>query len=77
MESQQSSSNNASKQQLKVSCGVSSLLLFMTDQSLSPLVPFGTASDKEFESALICLTSCLMVSEVDILGADKVTQVEW
>ena len=45
--------------------------MFMTDQILSSLDPFGTESDSEFENALISLTSCLMVARVDILRTEK------
>ena len=43
----------------------------MTDQILSSLDPFSTASDKEPERALISLTSCLMVSGAVILCAEE------
>jgi hypothetical protein len=65
------------KLQLKVLCRVSPSLLFMTDQILSLFIPFSIVSNKEFNRALIYLTSYLMVSEVNILGINKVTQVEW
>ena len=63
--------NNASNHQLKVSCGVSCSSVFMTDQILSSLDPFGTESDSELENVPISLMSCLIVARVDILRTEK------
>ena len=63
-ELQQSSVNNVSNHQLKVSCGVPHSSAFMTDQILSSLDPCGTESDRELERVPISLMSSLMVARV-------------
>jgi len=73
-ESRQSSPNKASNRWLKVSCGISPSLVFKTDQILLSLDPFGTASDRVFESAEISFKRCLMVTEVGIWGPEGVAQ---
>src|SRR5258708_3178107 len=73
-ESQQSSPNKASNRWLKVSCGISPSLVFKTDQILSSLDPFGTASNRVFESTEIFFKRCLMVTEVGIWGPEGVAQ---
>jgi hypothetical protein len=45
--------------------------VFITDHILSVLEPFGTASDKELDRALIFLTSCLVVSTVHISDTEE------
>ena len=70
--SQQSSPNNASKCQLKVSYGVSPSVVFIMDHILLSLVAFSTASDKEFVSVVISLTSDLTVSKVDISREEEI-----
>ena len=48
-------------------------MVFMTDQILSSLDPFGTESDKEVERVLISLTRSLIVARVGvgILSTEK------
>src|SRR5216684_417870 len=73
-ESQQSSPNKVSNQWLKVLCGISPSLVFKTDQILSSLDPFGTASNRVFESTEISFKRCLMVTEVGIWGPEGMAQ---
>src|SRR5260221_9570467 len=70
-ESRQSSPNKALNRRLKVSCGTSPSAVFMTDQILSSLEPFGMASNKEHDRLLMSLMSCLTVSRVHIFTKER------